>query len=140
MTRKQIVLVLALILAITLMSAAPVLAQQKKEIHVAWWGSQSRHDRTIKVIQMYMAAHPDLNITWEYANFNDYFVKLNTMASSGDLPCVMQQDYAYVAEWATRGLLLPLDDYVKDGTIDTKDIADASLIGGRVNGKLYAVN
>ncbi len=140
MARKQFVLVLSMILAITLMSVSPVLAAQKKEIRIAWWGSQNRHDRTIKVIQMYMAAHPDINMTWDFANFNDYFVKRNTEAAGGDLPCIMQQDYAYVSEWATRGLLLPLDDYIKDGTIDTKNIADASLKGGRVNDKLYAVN
>lgn len=140
MARKQFVLVLTLILAITIMGVSPVVAAQKKEIHIAWWGSQSRHDRTIKVIQMYMAAHPDVNMTWDFANFNDYFVKMNAQAAGGDLPCIMQQDYAYVSEWATRGLLLPLDDYVKDGTIDTKNISDSSLAGGRVNDKLYAVN
>src|SRR2546423_8597702 len=92
----------------------PVLAQDKIEMHITWWGSQSRHDRTIKVIQMYMAAHPNINITYEFANFNDYWTKLNTAAAGGQLPCVMQHDYAYVAEWANRGLLLPLDDYYKN--------------------------
>lgn len=139
MTRKQISLLLSFILIVTLMGVVPAKAD-KIDLQVTWWGSQSRHDRTIKVIQMYMAAHPDVNITWEFANFQDYWTKLNTQASGGQLPCVMQQDYAYVQEWATRGLLLPLDDYVKDGTVDTSKIADASLRGGRVDNKLYAVN
>src|SRR5690348_11815608 len=119
--RKRTGLVLSLLLAITIVGIVPARAQTKKEMQVVWWGSQTRHDRTIKVINMYMAAHPDLNITYEFANFNDYFTKMNTEASGGQLPCVMQQDYAYITEWATRGLLLPLDDYVKDGTIDTKN-------------------
>jgi multiple sugar transport system substrate-binding protein len=140
MRRKYTTLLLCALLIITVFGAMPTRAADKTEMTITWWGSQDRHDRTIKVINMYMEKNPNLNITYEFANFNDYWVKLNTKAAGGDLPCIMQQDYAYVAEWAKRGLMLPLDDLIKAGTIDTSKIAAASLDGGRVDGKLYAVN
>src|SRR5579859_5644702 len=115
MFRKHVGLLFSLILFAALAGIVPASAQSQINLQISWWGSQTRHDRTIKVIQMYMAAHPDINITWEYANFNDYWVKLDTQASGGQLPCVMQQDYAYVQDWATRGLLMPLDPFLKDG-------------------------
>jgi multiple sugar transport system substrate-binding protein len=140
MSRRFTGLMLSLMLAVMLAGITPRTASAKTDLQVTWWGSQSRHDRTIKVIKMYMDAHPDLNITYEFSGWDDYWTRLNTQAAGGQLPCIMQQDYAYVQEWATRKLLLPLDDYLKDGTIDTKNIAEASLKGGRVDGKLYAVN
>ncbi|HLL80567.1 MAG TPA: extracellular solute-binding protein [Ktedonobacteraceae bacterium] len=107
---------------------------------MTWWGSQSRHDRTIKVIQMYEAAHPNIKITYEFANFNDYWTKLNTQAAGNQLPCIMQQDYAYVAEWSNRNLLLPLDDYYKNKTINVTSIAQSVLDSGKVGDHFYALS
>src|SRR5262249_23206364 len=53
-------------------TAAPAAAASgdKIELRFAWWGSQDRHDRTIKVIQMYEQMHPNISITYEFAGFN----------------------------------------------------------------------
>jgi multiple sugar transport system substrate-binding protein len=115
-------------------------AQEAIELRLAWWGSQARHDATIKVVEMFMAKNPNIKISFEFASFGDYRTKLTTQASGGNLPDVMQQDYAWIAEFQTRNLLLPLDDLVKDGTLNFKDVAEASLKGGILGGKLYAVN
>jgi multiple sugar transport system substrate-binding protein len=140
MSRKYSRLLLSLVLIVLLVGLTAARVNAKTELQVTWWGSQNRHDRTIKIIEMYMAAHPDVTITYEFSVWNDYWPRVNTQAAGGGLPCVMQQDYAYVQEWAKRGLLLPLDDFIKAKTLDTSKIADASLDGGRVDGKLYAVN
>jgi multiple sugar transport system substrate-binding protein len=53
----------------------------------------------------------------------------------------MQQDYAYIGEWASKGLLTSLDDYASaGGTIDTSDVASAIVDGGRIGGKLYGMS
>src|SRR5258708_33743854 len=125
--KKTILFVILALMLIAVPPLSTIWAQDKIELHITWWGSQNRHDRTIKVINQYMTLHPNINITYEYASFNDYWVKLNTQAAGGQLPCVMQQDYAYVAEWASRSLLAPLDDYYKNKTIDTTNISTAIL-------------
>ncbi len=134
--------VFALMLVLMLLSSSGVLlAQEEKiEMRIAWWGSQNRHDRTLAVIDMFMEEHPNINITSEYAGWDDYWVRMATQAAGQELPDIMQQDYARIEEWVSRDLLLPLDDFVENGTIDLSDVAEASVAGGRVDGVLYAIN
>jgi pectin-derived oligosaccharide transport system substrate-binding protein len=113
---------------------------QKVELRFAWWGSQDRHNRTIKVIELFQQMHPNISITYEFAGFNDYFTKMATYATGGNLPDLMQQDYATINQWTSNGLLVPLDDYVNDNTINLKDVPKVSIDGGRINGKLIALN
>jgi multiple sugar transport system substrate-binding protein len=136
--RINVLIILALVILPFGLSKAS--AQEAVELRLAWWGSQARHDATIKVVEMFMAKNPNIKISYEFASFGDYRTKLTTQASGGNLPDVMQQDYAWIAEFQSRNLLLPLDDLVKDGSLNFKDVAEASLKGGVLGGKLYAVN
>ncbi len=110
------------------------------QMRMAWWGSQDRHDRTIKVIELFQKENPNVKITYEFSTFNDYWTKLTTQAAGGNLPCLIQQDYAKIGEWVARGQLLPLDEYIQNGTIDTKNVDKTYLDGGRLNGKVYAIS
>jgi multiple sugar transport system substrate-binding protein len=122
-------------------TSAPAAASgQKVELRFAWWGSQDRHNRTIKAIELFQQMHPNISITYEFAGFTDYFTKMATYATGGNLPDLMQQDYATINQWTSNGLLAPLDDYVNDNTINLKDVPKVSIDGGRINGKLIALN
>lgn len=113
---------------------------EKIELRVAWWGSQDRHDRTIAAIEQFEALHPNIDIVYEFAGWGDYWTLMTTQAAGGNLPDVMQQDYARLEEWVTRGLLSPLDDFVADGTLNLANASESALAGGRLDGALYAVN
>ncbi len=119
--------------------AAPAVAGPV-EMRMAWWGSQDRHDRTIKVIELYQKKNPNVKIAYEFASFNDHLTKMTTQAAGNSLPDIMQQDYAWIAEWAGRGLIVPLEEYAASGALDLKDCADDFTKGGKVNGKLVAIN
>jgi multiple sugar transport system substrate-binding protein len=125
-------------------AAAPTTAAaasgEKIELRFAWWGSQDRHDRTIKAIQLFEQMHPNISITYEFAGFQDYFTKMSTYATGGNLPDLMQQDYATINQWSSNGLIIPLDDYVNDHSINLSDVPKTSIDGGRINGKLIAIN
>ncbi|MBN1888669.1 MAG: extracellular solute-binding protein [Thermoflexales bacterium] len=121
-------------------AAEPTKAAEPVELRMAWWGSQDRHDRTIKAIELYEKQHPNVKITYEFSGWNDYWTKLTTMAAGGNLPDIMQQDYAYISDWTNRGLLAPLDDYAKSGVLNFADVSPSYLDGGRVNGNLMGVN
>ena len=45
-------------------------------LRMAWWGSQTRHDLTVEVIEMYEKEHPGVKIEYEFFSFDDYFTKL----------------------------------------------------------------
>jgi multiple sugar transport system substrate-binding protein len=122
-------------------AAAPAAPSgQKVEMRFAWWGSQDRHNRTIKAIEMFEQMHPNITITYEFAGFTDYFTKMSTYATGSNLPDLMQQDYATINEWTKNGLLMPLDNFVNDNTLNLKDVPKASIDGGRIDGKLIAIN
>jgi multiple sugar transport system substrate-binding protein len=110
------------------------------ELRIAWWGSENRHTRTIAVIKLFEQKYPHIKITHEFAVWNDHWTRLATQAAGGNLPDIMQQDYARLEEWVNNGLLIPLDDYVDSGLLDFSNVAAATLDGGRIDGKLYGVN
>jgi multiple sugar transport system substrate-binding protein len=81
-----------------------------------------------------------VDIVYEFAGWEDYWTKLAPQAAGGNLPDIMQQDYARLEEWVARDLLMPLDGYVESGLIDLSDVPVGSVNGGRVGGTLYAIN
>ncbi len=133
-------LILLSVVALFMMVGGTALAQDAEQMRLVWWGSQNRHDRTIAVLEMYEELNPEVDIVFEFANFNDYWTLMNTQAAGGGLACVLQQDYAYLAEWARNGLLLPLDDLVASSTIDLSAVEDVFVQGGRVDGSLYGIS
>jgi len=114
-------------------------SSEQIELRVAWWGSQDRHDRTIKVLEMFMAEHPNITVSSEFASFGDYWTKMSTQAAGNSLPDVMQQDYAYIKEWADRQLIRPLDEFVGK-ELDLSKVDAKYVEGGKVDGKLVGVN
>jgi len=119
---------------------ASAAGQPPVELRFAWWGSQDRHDRTIKAIQLFQQKNPGITISYEFAGFQDYFTKMTTQATGGNLPDLMQQDYATLSNWVGNSQLLALDSFVSDNTINLSSVAKNSIDGGRIGGKLYAVN
>lgn len=130
-------LTLALIASLVMGVAA---AQDPTTMRITWWGSQDRHDRTIEVISLFEAANPGLTVEYEFSSWGDYWTRVNTQAAGGQMACIMQHDYRYLGEWQSRGLLLPLDEFVASGVIDTSNIAASQLAGGELGGQLYGIN
>ncbi|MCY3574438.1 MAG: extracellular solute-binding protein [Chloroflexi bacterium] len=135
--RKSLFILLAIALLLPTLLAA---AQDQTVVRISWWGSQNRHDRTIAAIELYEELNPDIDIVYEFQGWGDHWTKLSTQAAGGELPDIMQHDYARIEEWVANGLLMPLDGYIESGVIDTSHIADSSLAGGMVDGQMYGIN
>src|SRR5436309_11660389 len=91
---------MVLIVALAHVGHAPRLAAARQaaspvELRVAWWGSQDRHNRTIKAIELFQKKQPHVKVSYEFAGWSDYWTKMTTQAAGPNLPDVMQQDYAY---------------------------------------------
>ncbi|MFA6844681.1 MAG: extracellular solute-binding protein [Sphaerochaetaceae bacterium] len=110
------------------------------EMRLAWWGNPTRDERTIKVADLYMGAHPKVKIETETTGWAGYWDKMNTQAAAASLPDLMQHDYAYMLQWVQRKQLLPLDEYVQSGVLDLSNVDASYLQPGKVDGKLYGVN
>jgi len=110
------------------------------EMRIAWWGGDARATKTIAVIQMFQDMYPHITMLYEFLGWDDHWTKLATQAAGGNLPDIMQHDYERIRTWVSNDLLIPLDAFAEAGTLDFSNVADNSLAGGRVNGKLYGIS
>lgn len=93
-------------------------------LRMAWWGSQTRHDITVEVIEMYEKENPNVNIEYEFYDFDSYFTKLKTLVASDQVWDVFQlggnfPEYIDKIEY--------MNDYIDSGIVDTSGISDAYL-------------
>ncbi len=78
---------MVLIVAIAHVGHAPRLAAAQQaaspvELRVAWWGSQDRHNRTIKAIELFQKKQPHIKVSYEFAGWSDYWTKMTTQAEA----------------------------------------------------------
>ncbi|OLS42175.1 ABC transporter substrate-binding protein [Bacillus sp. MRMR6] len=112
---------------------------EKVTLRIAWWGSQPRHDYTLEIIKMYEEKNPNVKIEAEYAAWDDYWKKLAPQAAANELPDIVQMDLSYFSQYAQNGQVTDLTPYL-DKQINTKDIADTIISGGKLGDKLYGIN
>ncbi len=115
-------------------------ASAKSNMRLAWWGNPTRDAKTYSAIEAYTAKNPNVTIEPETTGWAGYWDKMNTQAAAGNLPDLMQHDYAYMLQWISRGQIKDLTSYVSSGVIDLSKVADSNLSSGRVNGKLYGIS
>ena len=93
-------------------------------IRFAWWGGQTRHERTEEVVKMFMEKYPNVTIQTEPADFSGYFQKLPTLIGANDVWDVFQLGN----NWAEfNSVVADLTPYIEDGTINTDNISEGFL-------------
>ena len=113
---------------------------QDKRLRLSWWGNTERADRTNKVIDLFKAANPAVEIDGQsLPGGGDYWTWLATQTAGGNPPDVIQMDYRYIFEYAGRDVLLPLDELI-GSTIDLSNWPDDRIGVGRVDGKVYGIS
>ncbi|MFH5182543.1 ABC transporter substrate-binding protein [Paenibacillus sp. TAB 01] len=104
------------------------------KLRVMWWGSQARHDATLKILDLYTKKNPNITFETQYQGFDGYLDKLTTQAAAKNAPDIIQMDAAWLADWNGRGQLADLSS-----GINTNDIDPSLLDTGKYKGKLTAV-
>jgi len=136
--RRQFLLGSAAVLAAGAAGFRPAFAAET-DLRQIFWGSQERANRTYKTNDLFTAANPDAKITGEFYAWNDYWPKLATETAGGNAPDIIQMDYRYIVEYASRQAIAPLDDFVGK-ELDLHDFDQDQIEGGKVNGKLYGIS
>lgn len=116
------------------------LADDKTTVNILWWGSQTRHDMTVKLIEKFEELNPDIDVVMDYSDWSGYWTKLPAQVAGGQTPDVFQMDYAYLSQYAENGVLAELDSYIADGALDMSDVSENVLASGQVGGKTYAIS
>lgn len=117
---------------------ASATEQDEVTITLSHWGSETDEKTYRERADLYEASHPGVKIEINYIP-TDYIQKMNTMFAGGTAP-----DIAVFAEeihsFSSKGMLLPLDDYVKEAGIDVAGrVGQAMADAYSYNGNLYGI-
>jgi len=99
------------------------------EISVWWWGGDHRHQLTTEAIELFQERYPHITVNFDFAGWADYWTMLTTAAAGNGLPTVMQMDLTRLTEFTVNNLIVPLNPFFADGTIDVSNVDMASHNG-----------
>ncbi|MFL7840267.1 MAG: ABC transporter substrate-binding protein [Candidatus Promineifilaceae bacterium] len=119
----------------------PEYTGEPAELRMAWWGNDDRAERTMKVIELFQEAYPDITVQGEpNGGAGDHFQILDTQLAANNAPDIIQ----FGGNWPDyQQYLEPLNDYLGNQLlIDTPETFDqAALIPATdTEGDLYAVS
>ena len=80
------------------------------ELRMGWWGNDDRAERTLKVIDLFQAAYPDIKVSGEpNGGTPDHFQIIDTQLAANDAPDIIQ----FGSNWPDyQQYLEPLNDYL----------------------------
>ncbi|MEP0846095.1 MAG: extracellular solute-binding protein [Phycisphaerae bacterium] len=96
------------------LSAAEKHDSQRTEITFIHWGDDTEDKIVSGIVEAFHRAHPEIHVLRvNPGNAPDVTRKIQTMIAAGDPPDVFYLGYENVASWAAKGLLEPLEPYMK---------------------------
>ena len=111
------------------------------ELRMGWWGNDDRAERTLKVIDLFQAAYPDIKVSGEpNGGTPDHFQIIDTQLAANDAPDIIQ----FGGNWPDyQQYLEALNSYLgKQLMIDTPETFDQTALipATAADGNLYAVS
>ena len=93
-------------------------------IRFSWWGGESRHDKTMKVIEKFEEKYPDIKVKPEFAEWTGFNKKMSMNIAGNEEPDLMQINYDWLETYSKDGSgfydlnsvsdILKLDNYSKE--------------------------
>lgn len=120
--------------------ATTTAAKEDIKIAMTWWGDTVRNEVYNKVIDQFEAANPNIKVDRPFGTWAEYFDKLSTQIAGGNAPDVIGMHQRYVSEYALRGTLYNLQEFVDSGVLDLTSIPESIVDTGYVAGTLYMVS
>ncbi len=120
-----------------LLLLVPALA--KTTVTVASWGSQSEIELYHQAFKAFMAKNPDIQVKLLHIPARDYWTKLTAMFAAGKAPDLIFINNINFPAFAAKGLLVPLEDYIKKDNFDTGLYYKGILDAFRYKGRLYVL-
>jgi multiple sugar transport system substrate-binding protein len=108
---------------------------------MGWWGNDDRAERTLKVIDLFQAAYPEIKVSGEpNGGAGDHFQILDTQLAANNAPDIIQ----FGGNWPDyEQYLEPLNDYLgKQLLIDTPETFDQTALipATAADGSLYCIS
>lgn len=108
-------------------------------IEMAWWGNQTRNERTQEVLELFSETNSSITVNSQFFQWDDYWSKMSTLAAGKKLPDIIQMDHSYIGTYVEKDQLLDLTPYIESGAIDTSNISDTIMEMGEIDNGVYGI-
>lgn len=111
---------------------------------VVWhaWGGRTK-EQLENIVEVFRRTHPEMKVTLVFApngaGIGGGNQKFFTAVSAGKAPDVVFVDSSQVAEWASQGALMPLDNMLKASSISEQDFFAPCWKSTNYNGHTWAM-
>ncbi|WP_421723081.1 ABC transporter substrate-binding protein [Bauldia sp.] len=116
----------------------PAFAQAESIRAGGYVESQDQLRQTLAVWEAYEAANPGVEITAELSNFRAFTDRLAVEAAGGNAPDFFSVNVDLLAEYAARGVIRPLDEFVPD-PLNLSDYLGSALAAATRDGQLFGI-
>jgi multiple sugar transport system substrate-binding protein len=105
----------------------------------AMWGTPEEKLAVYKVLQEFQKKHPNIGLKVIHTDSLSFGDKLQTMYAGGTPPDVHYLHVESFYDYASKGLLYPLDEFVNDPDFQFEDFYPSLVDAFRFGGELYGI-
>ncbi|WP_024530971.1 ABC transporter substrate-binding protein [Serratia fonticola] len=92
-----------------------------------------------EIAKRFEQANPNIKVEIELTPAAQYFVKLDSAAAGGVAPDIFWINMPYFVQYAKNGIMQPLGNYLKDGTVNLDNIVASSVKAYQYDGQQMAI-
>lgn len=119
------------------------LATEDVELRMSWWGGNSRHQATLKALELFKQKYPNIKVKAEYTGWEGHQSRLSTQIASGTEPDLMQTNWPWLAIFSKKGTgyydLNQQKDIIDLSQFTAHDLASVT-VNNRLNGLPISIN
>lgn len=137
---KKVVSILSMLVFLSTLWGNLALAE-KVTITYWWsWGGPMV-DAMQKMVDKFNKTHPDIEVKMTFVEHGTWetYEKLQTAIAAGAPPDAAHFERSFVDQWAAKGLLLPLDEFLTPEEREGKDFLPFTWDEVVYKGKIYAI-
>jgi multiple sugar transport system substrate-binding protein len=110
-------------------------------VTIAFWNGFTGPDRAAVegLVKQYNDSQSDVHIDMVISPWDVFFQKLLPSVAAGKGPDLMAMDSVQLPQYATRGVLAPLDDYYDDDATESDQLVQSAVDATEWDGKHYGV-
>lgn len=143
MMKKHVVslgsILMLLVLLLTACGGSGSSSQgQTVTLHYGLW-DKNQVPAMQEIITNFEKIHPNIKVTIDLTPNTQYWTKLETAATGGSAPDVFWMNGPHFIEYASNGIISPIDDQIKADNVDLSNYPSALVSLYTYNGKHYAL-